>query len=45
MEEVGQEVNSDSEKIRMALETADPSLPWAEAALPHLFLAVYLTWS
>lgn len=43
MEGVGWEVNSKSEKIRMALETADPSLPWAAAALLHLFLAVCLT--
>lgn len=43
MEGVGWEVNSKSEKIRMALETADPSLPRAAAALLHLFLAVRLT--
>lgn len=40
MEGVGWEVNSESEEIRMALETADPSLPQAGAAPPHLFLAV-----
>ena len=45
MEGVGWEVNSESEKIRTARETANPSLPQAGAALPHLFLAVCLTWS
>lgn len=42
MEGLGQEVNSELEKIRMALETSDPSMPWAAAALPHLFPAVCL---
>lgn len=42
---VGREVNSALEEIRTAQETADPSLPLAGAALPHLFLAVCPTWS
>lgn len=42
---VGQEVNPALEKIRTAQETADPSLPWVGAALPHLFLAACPTWS
>lgn len=45
MEQIGWEVNSESENIRTALETANPSLPRAGAALPHLFLAGCLAWS